>query len=190
MNSFRMITLSTISLFLFNSCSSNELPVKRILLITLDTVRADALNCYGLPMPAANTPNLDQLAADGTLYRRAVCNIPATLTSHTSILSGRLPRSTGVRFAKDHVSKSIETAAETLKMEGFSTAAFLSAAVLNKLYGLDQGFDVYEDLSGSSQTEAERSAEDTTNLALTWLQERGTDEPFFLWVHYYDAHSP
>ncbi len=186
----RIYFLFPLIVFCFMGCGAKEYPVQRVLLITIDTVRADALNCYDLPLPAAHTPNLDQLAGDGTLYRRAACNIPATLTSHTSILTGRLPRSTGVRFAKDLVAKENETIAETLKMEGYSTAAFLSAVVLNKLYGLDQGFDVYEDLSDSAQTEAERSAEDTTDMALEWLRQRTADEPFFLWVHYYDPHSP
>lgn len=179
-----------ITALLLSGCGSSNQTVQRILLITMDTVRADALHCYDLPLPAANTPNVDQLAADGTLFLRASCNIPATLTSHTSIMTGRLPRSTGVRFAKDQVPIQAETLAETLQMEGFTTAAFLSAAVLNRMYGLDQGLDVYDDLSASNLNAAERSGEETTNRALEWLKSRSANEPFFLWVHYYDAHSP
>ncbi|MBZ0256906.1 sulfatase [bacterium] len=156
----------------------------------MDTVRADALSCYQLPPQAANTRNLDFLASQGTLFLRANCNITATLTSHTSIMTGNLPRTSGVRFAKDQVPESAVTIAEVLKMNGFSTAAFLSAAVLNKAYGLNQGFDVYDDLSDSTLTEAERNGAQTTKRAVKWLRERKSDEPFFLWVHYYDAHSP
>ncbi len=176
----------------FLSCRPQEQSklANRVLLITLDTVRADALRCYQLPLPAAKTDNLDALAADGTLFLRSNCNIPATLTSHTAIMTGNLPRTSGVRFAKDQVPESAVTLAEVLKSNGFSTAAFLSAAVLNQAYGLNQGFDVYDDLSDSTVTEAERSGDLTTDRAIEWLSQREADEPFFLWVHYYDAHSP
>lgn len=190
MNKICTLILIIITSFGLFHCGSSDQNVNRVLLITLDTVRADALSCYDLSTSAANTKHLNQLAVDGTLFLRASCNIPATLTSHTSIMSGRLPRSTGVRFAKDQVPKTVETLAETLKMEGYSTAAFLSAAVLNKMFGLNQGFDVYNDLSVSIHDESERSGEQTTDLAIEWLQLQPPDESIFLWVHYYDAHSP
>lgn len=178
--------------FIFNHCAPQKKAqqVQSVLLITLDTVRADALGCYQLPLPAAQTDNLDALAEQGALFLRANCHIPATLTSHTAIMTGNLPRTSGVRFAKDTVPASAVTLAEVLKLNGFSTAAFLSAAVLNRAYGLNQGFDVYDDLSDSTQTEADRAGDQTTARAVAWLKERKDDEPFFLWVHYYDAHSP
>ena len=165
--------------------------VQRVLLITLDTTRADALGCYGFPKTRAQTPYLDSLATDGTLFRRAVCQIPATLTSHTAIMTGRLPRSNGVRFATDRVPDDLVTIAETCQQAGYSTGAFLSASVLNRDFNLSQGFDEYADLSSSTASGlAERNALDTTDLALEWLQARTADEPFLLWVHYYDPHSP
>ncbi|MFH1741499.1 MAG: sulfatase [bacterium] len=177
--------------FFLLSCGQGVQPAKRVLLITLDTVRADALGCYGFGTAEALTTNLDRLAAQGTIFRRATCQIPSTLPSHTAILTGRLPRSTGVRFGSDRVPDEITTLAEICREAGFSTAAFLSSAVLNTVFGLDQGFDVYNDIQISAgDMSAERSAEETTDLALQWLQDRGSDEPFLLWVHYYDAHSP
>ncbi|MDP8244606.1 MAG: sulfatase [Candidatus Hinthialibacter antarcticus] len=186
------IFVAILAALAFNSCAPQQKNehAQSVLLITLDTVRADALSCYQLPPMAAQTDNLDGLAAQGTLFLRANCNIPATLTSHTSIMTGNLPRTSGVRFAKDQVPEQAVTLAEVLKLNGFSTAAFLSAAVLNKNYGLNQGFDVYDDLSDSTLTEADRAGDQTTDRAIAWLKERQGDGPFFLWVHYYDAHSP
>ncbi len=184
-------SLSVIGVLLFAGCGQSPEPVNRVLLVTLDTVRADALKCYGFEVLSAQTPNLDNLAAQGTLFRRATCQIPATLTSHTSMMTGRLPRSTGVRFASDRVPEDIVTLAEVCRNHGFSTAAFISSAVLSKTFGLAQGFDTYEDLSEAKEgQEAERSANETTDLALEWLARQSTDKPVFLWVHYYDAHSP
>lgn len=190
-NPARFIKLLLLLAVFIVSCGEKPEPVRRVLLITLDTVRADALRCYGLPPQSADTPNLDRLAAEGTLFQRAVCQIPATLTSHTAILTGLRPRSSGVRFASDSVPKEVMTITEVMKDAGFSTAAFLSAAVLNKTFGLDQGFDCFDDLSDrTAQVNAERSGKDTTDLAIEWLAQRQPNESFFLWVHYYDAHSP
>jgi len=172
-------------------CSRGPEPVRRVLIVTLDTLRADALACYEFDATCAHTPNLDRLAARGTLFRRATCQIPATLTSHTAIMSGRLPRSTGVRFASDSVPEEVVTLAEVCRDNGFLTAAFISSAVLEDTFGLNQGFDLYADLSTEiDNQEAERSAQETTNLALEWLAEQPPGEPILLWVHYYDAHSP
>lgn len=176
---------------MFHSCGGSQGPAQRVLLITLDTVRADALACYGSPLKSADTPHLDALAAQGTLFQRTTCQIPATLTSHTAILSGRLPRSTGVRFAADRVPDDLVTLAEVCKEAGFTTAAFISASVLNQPFGLDQGFDLYQDVGGGGLIEdADRPGRLTTDSALEWLRERDPGEPFLLWVHYYDAHSP
>ncbi len=183
-------SLVLFGLFL-QGCGGDKGPARRVLLITLDTVRADALACYGSPLKSADTPHLDALAAQGTLFQRTTCQIPATLTSHTAILSGRLPRSTGVRFAADRVPDDVVTLAEVCKDSGFTTAAFISASVLNQPFGLDQGFDLYEDVgSGGLIEDADRPGNLITDSALAWLREREPDEPFLLWVHYYDAHSP
>lgn len=186
-----LVALVFLGLCFAVGCSREPEPVRRVLLITLDTVRADALRCYGFDTTAAVTTNLDRLAEQGTIFRRATCQIPATLTSHTAMLTGRLPRSTGVRFASDRVPDGLVTLAEICREAGFSTAAFISSAVLDAGFGLDQGFDVYTDVATrEDDLEAERSAEETTDLALEWLQDRQPEERFLLWVHYYDAHSP
>jgi len=172
-------------------CGGSEEYASRVLLVTLDTVRADAIGCYGFDTMRANTPNLDRFAAQGTIFRRATCEIPSTLPSHAAIMTGLLPRSSGVRCAVDSVPQEILTIAELSKEAGFSTAAFVSAAVLDPVFGLNQGFDVYDTIAGpAGDTGAERSAKETTNLALEWLKKQKPNEPIFLWVHYYDAHSP
>jgi len=172
-------------------CGGGEEYVSRVLLVTLDTVRADAIGCYGFDTTKANTPDLDRFAKQGTIFRRATCEIPSTLRSHTAIMTGLLPRSSGVRCAADSVPQEIATVAELCKEAGFSTAAFVSAAVLDPVFGLNQGFDVYNAVEGAAgDTGAERSADETTNLALEWLRKQKPNKAIFLWVHYYDAHSP
>lgn len=161
-----------------------------LLLITLDTTRADHLGAWG--WPHARTPNLDALARRGTRFSRCDTVAPITLPSHASILTGLLPPRHGVRdngtftLAAEH-----ETLAERFRAAGYDTAAVVSAIVLARRYGLDQGFRIYEDdLGGGSAagTEvAERSAEATTTAALALLGQ--LKPPYFLWVHYYDPHE-
>jgi arylsulfatase A-like enzyme len=169
-----------------------------VLLITLDTTRADRLGCYG--RAEAETPVLDQLAAGGIRFDDAVTVAPITLPSHTTILTGLIPPNHGVRhngefhLAPDHV-----TLPEVLRDQGYETAAFLSAFVLDARFGLDQGFDVYDDnVAVSSATTAgafikpiyERSAARVTDSAIQWLSKPSRKGPFFCWVHYFDPHSP
>jgi arylsulfatase A-like enzyme/Flp pilus assembly protein TadD len=164
-----------------------------VVLITLDTTRADRIGAYG--DPAARTPALDALAARGALFERAYSNVPLTLPSHTTILTGLAPNDHGVhdngRFV---VPASLETVAERLAQRGYATGAFVSAFVLDSSFGLDQGFDVYDDETHSvndplSSVVPSRRGEQVTDSALAWVAKQGGG-PLFLWAHYYDVHAP
>ncbi|MEW6747105.1 MAG: sulfatase-like hydrolase/transferase [Planctomycetota bacterium] len=163
-----------------------------VLLITLDTTRQDRLGCYGYA--SAHTPNLDALAADGVRFENAYTCVPITLPSHTSMLTGNYPFIHNVRdnglaaLAGGNV-----TLAERLKLLGYETAAFVSALVMSRQFGLDQGFDVYDDELGAEFVPTgsipDRPANRTTDAVLEWLSKRSM-KPFFLWVHYFDPHLP
>lgn len=177
------------SIAAITGCSSQP-HSPNVLVLTMDTLRADALGCYG----AANvkTPNLDKLAKEGVLFEDAVCQIPATLTSHTAIFTGRNPKSTGVRFRTAAVPATEETLAERFQSRGYQTAAFLSSYVLAPEFGLNQGFDRYDLGSiknGKSKAADERRAEETIDQAINFLKNKSA-KPFFLWIHLYDPHSP
>ncbi|TDJ58840.1 MAG: tetratricopeptide repeat protein [Planctomycetota bacterium] len=158
-------------------------PIRNVVLISLDTTRADYLGCYG--HTGSTTPSIDALAAEGVLFENVVAPVPLTLPSHVSMLTGTSPPYHGVH---DNLSMSlrpdVQTLAEVLRNEGFDTAAVISALVLHRIYGLDQGFDRYRD---GFRGATERSGDDTTRLAIEWLDELG-DDRFFLFLHYYDPH--
>ncbi|MFL6203695.1 MAG: sulfatase-like hydrolase/transferase [Thermoanaerobaculia bacterium] len=165
-------------------------PRRNLVLITLDTTRADHLGAYG--WKAARTPNLDALAARGTRFVRCDTAAPVTLPSHATILTGLYPPRTGVRDNGTFVlSDRVETVAERLAAHGYDTAAVVSAIVLARRHGLGQGFRLYDDDLGAGYaagTEvAERQAEPTTAAALAAAAR--LKPPFFLWVHYYDPHE-
>ncbi|HTG33694.1 MAG TPA: sulfatase-like hydrolase/transferase [Thermoanaerobaculia bacterium] len=169
-------------------------PPKRALpnlvLITMDTTRADHLGAWGDAQ--AHTPNLDALAARGTRFARCDTAAPITLPSHASILTGLFPPRHGVRDNGTFVlAPKFETLAERLAARGYDTAAVVSAVVLARRQGLDQGFRVYDDDLGAGYAQgtlvAERTAEETTATALRVMA--GLRAPFFLWVHYYDPHE-
>ncbi len=162
-----------------------------ILLVTLDTTRADHLGCYGFS--PAKTPNLDRLAQEGTRFARVYCPAPMTLPSHVSILSGLYPVTHGVRNNGHVLPEGIRSLAEILKGRGCATAAFVSSFSVDSRFGLDRGFDVYDDTFQSQatlkSTNAERRAEETFDRFSRWLENNGSNR-FFAWVHYYDPHLP
>jgi len=167
-------------------------PAPNILLITLDTTRADRLGCYGYNV--AETPGLDALAAEGVRFEHAHAQVPLTLPSHASLLTGTYPRVNGVHVnAEARLGDDVPTLAEGLKQRGYRTAAFVSSFVLDAVFGLDRGFDLYDDEMGvreqSERFEAERKADRVVDAALDWLSEE-SQEPFFAWVHFYDPHTP
>jgi choline-sulfatase len=165
-----------------------------VLLVTLDTTRADHLGCYGDRV--AQTPVLDRLAAEGIRFADAVSPVPITLPAHVSIMTGLDPPHHGVRNNGEYqLDDSHVTLAELLRDADYDTAAFVSSFVLDARYRLDQGFALYDDrVEATAQAafggyENERTAGTVTSAALKWLRNRTSDKPFFLWVHYYDPHS-
>jgi arylsulfatase A-like enzyme/Tfp pilus assembly protein PilF len=161
-------------------------------LATIDTLRADALGCYG--NHRVETPWIDRLAAGGARFERAHAHNVVTLPSHANILSGRLPLEHGVRDnAGFRFPKETATLATILKKHGYRTGAFVSAFPLAARFGLDRGFDVYDDtfLTGghAALAEQERPGADTVLAAQRWL-EASTGAPRFLWVHLYEPHFP
>ena len=163
-----------------------------IILITIDTLRADYLGCYG--NPRIETPNLDALAAEGTIFERAYCQAPMTPPSHASILTGTYPPTNGILdFTSNGLRPGFPTLASLLKKSGYQTAAFVSAYVLDSAWGLNQGFDVYYDhfdltsFQGVNPGNVQRKAGETIDLVVDWLGNQARP-PYFLWVHLYDPH--
>lgn len=166
--------------------------VERIVLVTIDTLRADHVGAYGAE--GAATPTFDALAAKGTLFRTAISPAPLTLPSHATILTGMRPPEHGVRHnGIFRLGPEVRTLPERLRDSGFGTAAFVSTYVLDSGFGLDQGFDVYDDTLGvravghGGPTVSERPANETIERALAWLD--AAPERFFVWVHLYDPHA-
>lgn len=164
---------------------------QNILLITIDTLRADALGSYG---GQAATPNLDALAAHGARFTFAHAHAVVTLPSHTSILTGQLPYEHGMRDNSGfRVKDGTETLATRLKALGFVTGAFVGGFPLTKRFGLTPGFDVYDDQISEMKSDVtftlpERRADEVVGRAVDWI--RRTPDKFFGWVHVFDPHSP
>jgi choline-sulfatase len=172
--------------------SSRQAPPPCIVLITLDTVRADHLACYGYRR--IKTPSIDSLASEGIRFDHAYAQVPLTLPSHTVIMTGTYPMFNGVRdLTSTGLHSILPTLADILRHNGYRTAAFVSSFVLNSMWGLNRGFEVYDDETekGASRSPSllERRGDRTMDRALTWLDSH-SDRPFFLWVHLYDPHSP
>ncbi|PYR12780.1 MAG: hypothetical protein DMF99_03350 [Acidobacteria bacterium] len=165
-----------------------------LLLVTLDTTRADRIHAYGFDGIA--TPNLDRLAREGILFEQAVAPAPLTLPAHSSIFTGKFPPAHGVRdnggfFLDD----SETTLAERLRDRGFATGGFVGAYVLDHKWGVSQGFETYFDdfdltkYQSLSLGSVDRPGDEVADKALAWLDRIGSRR-FFGWVHFYDAHSP
>lgn len=187
------------------SCQKNESP-RNLLLITLDTTRADRLGCYGYDKPL--TPNLDALAREGVVFDMAIAQAAVTPVSHASILTGLDPYHHGLRVLHGHVANRLndrhETLAEVWQKAGGQTAAFISAYPVSEAFGLHQGFDLFDDAfqsidpavesdeKGTVNTDNEqRRADATTEAAIQWLDtEYDAQKPMFMWVHYFDPHDP
>ena len=164
-----------------------------LVLLTLDTTRADALGCYG--GVGASTPNLDALAARGTRWARALTPAPLTFPAHCSLLTGLDPPFHGVRDNGTAIlPPTLPTLATVLAARGYRTGAFIASRVLDRRFGLARGFQTYGDrMAAERQGEhgyPERNATAVTAEALAWLSRVPRGRPYFLWVHYYDPHSP
>jgi arylsulfatase A-like enzyme/Flp pilus assembly protein TadD len=162
-----------------------------ILLITIDTLRADRLSCYG--SQNLKTPQIDSLAERGVLFSRAFANTSTTLPSHANILLGTTPNHHGVHENLNFiVNDELLTLTEHLKSNGYATAAFVGAYPLDSRFGLSQGFDVYDDNYSRTHSKnlasLERNADEVVESALTWLG--GQRSPWFLWIHCWDPHAP
>ncbi len=163
-----------------------------VLLITIDTLRADALGAYGNAQ--ASTPWLDRLASNGVRFSRAHAHNVVTLPSHVNILSGRYPFNHGVRDNSGfRVPPNLETLATVLKGRGYRTGAFVSAFPLDVRFGLARGFDVYDDRYGKGAErrafrEPERAGQATVGAAAAWIGSQ--QSPWFAWVHLYEPHFP
>ncbi len=154
-----------------------------LLLVTLDTTRADRFELW--EGRGRVTPRADRLAREGTAFLRAVAPCATTRPAHTSMLTGLEPARHGVRTNFDALPASIATVTQRLRSAGYRTAAFVSVGFLLDRSGLQRGFEV------ADRPPRRRSAAETTQEALRWLEEAGDGQaPFFVWVHYYDAHAP
>ncbi|HUP50180.1 MAG TPA: sulfatase-like hydrolase/transferase [Thermoanaerobaculia bacterium] len=191
--------LAAVLLVLASSCSQKpaDLPKARganVLLVTLDTTRADHIGAYGYP--GARTPNIDALAREGVLFEHCITPSAYTLPSHASIMTGLYPPAHGVRLNGDAaLGDSQTTLAERLSADGYRTGAFVGAFVLDGRWGLRQGFDHYDDhfQLGPDQrldlARVQRPANQVVDAALQWLDE-DRSKPFFAWLHFYDPHTP
>jgi arylsulfatase A-like enzyme/Tfp pilus assembly protein PilF len=161
-------------------------PDRNVLLVTIDTLRADVVGAYG---GRALTPNLDRLAAQGARFDFAHAHAVVTLPSHASILTGRYPYEHGIRDNTGYRLPATErTAAALLKAQGFATGAFIGGFPLDRRFGLDAGFDAYDDRlsDGSDAAERERRADVVVKSAVDWIDTQ--QGKWFTWVHVYDPH--
>ncbi len=165
-----------------------------VVVITIDTLRADHLGCYGYKQ--IRTPNIDALAADATRFERAYTAVPVTLPSHTVMFTGTYPMLSGMHdFAANKLNPTQPTLASVLKEHGYATAAVIGSAVLDSRFGLNRGFDFYYDhfdfnrLQESNLEEMERPGNLVADVTLDWLS-KNYSKKFFLWMHLYDPHYP
>lgn len=180
------LSLVLILTILFSGgCSRNILGKKpeNVILITLDTVRADHLSCYGHPFETA--PNISSFVDKSTLFTRAISQSSWTLPAHASILTGVYPHSHGAEQLKTPLDPSFPLLSEILNKEGFHTAAFVSSEFVSEKYRFHKGFTTFDSSLGPGEKDG-IFAEGITDRALDWLEV--TEGPFFLWLHYFDPH--
>lgn len=165
-----------------------------VVLITIDTLRADHLGCYGYQQ--IRTPNIDAFAADSSRFTRAFTVVPVTLPSHSAMLTGTYPMYSGMHdFSANRLSPEQATLASVLKQSGYITGAVVASAVLDSRFGLNRGFDFYYDhfdfsrLEEANLDQMERPGNVVLDHALDWLN-ANWNKKFFLWVHLYDPHHP
>jgi len=170
-------------------CGDRSGAIRNVVLVSIDTCRADHLSCYGFEKET--TPNIDRIAGEGVLFENAVSPVPITLPAHSSMLTGKIPPVHGVHDNSHYeLTGENTTLAEILRDEGFTTGGFVSAFVLDRRFGIAQGFDTYQDAfvkTIHSEFGTERRGDETTKFALKWIDEQ-KEEKFFLFLHYYDPH--
>lgn len=203
MNFRAAFLLSAVALLpALSGCGKSAPEGTNVLLVTLDTTRSDRLGVYG--RPDARTPELDRLARRGAVVEWAIADVPVTLPSHTTIMTGVPALAHGARYNADfQVTDDAETLAEEFDGLGYATGAVVSALVLDHKFGIAQGFDWFEDRLTPGYVKfdeslypketawlpkADRRAPETVDLALHWLDD--APRPWFLWAHFYDPHYP
>jgi len=180
-----------------------------VILITIDTLRADHVGCYGAKQ--VQTPAIDALCHDGIVFEHAFSQVPLTWPSHAAILTGTYPFQNGVQdFTGQPLSPRFRNVAEAFKQNGYATGAVVSSFVLDRSWGLARGFDFYDDAFSAEAFKSrdiglvDRTANESVNHAITWLEKASSQKasppkgpargvrtkPFFLWLHLYDPHSP
>ncbi|MBL8291307.1 MAG: sulfatase, partial [Bryobacterales bacterium] len=197
--------LCVVALLMLGSCHSSgskKAPAEtgaatpsplNLVLVTIDTLRADRLGCYGYSK--VKTPNLDALAQRGVLFENAISSAPLTAPAHASMFTGVYPTVHKVRDTGGFVLPSSQTTlAENLQARGWDTAAFVGASVLKKSFGFNQGFAIYDDQMPKPDANREvefpeRRAGEVVDRATRWLDSQ-SGKPYFLWVHVFDPHSP
>ncbi len=191
---FRIVLAALFAGLLCGVASAAGKPGPNVVVITIDTLRADHLGCYGYDR--IKTPNIDQLAKSGVRFANAFTVVPITLPSHTVLMTGEYPMATGVHdFSGNKLAAGTMTLARVLQGHGYSTAAFIGSAALDSRFGLNQGFDTYYDhfnlghMREIHLDQIERRGDKVVDLALKWLESHQR-KPFFLWVHLYDPHAP
>jgi len=190
----RIAFFLTISLMATLSALGATNPAPNLVVITIDTLRADHLGCYGYKQ--VKTPNIDALAAEGSRFTHAFTPVPVTLPSHSSIFTGTYPMLSGMHdFSANKLSPQQPTLASVLKEHGYTTGAVIGSAVLDSRFGLNHGFDFYYDhfdfsrLQESNLEEMERPGNVVADHTLEWLSQN-YQKKFFLWMHLYDPHYP
>jgi len=190
----RLILILTALTAFYAAAQTPAKPAPNVVLITVDTLRADHIGCYGYKQ--IKTPNIDGLAGDGARFDRAFAVVPVTLPSHSSMLTGTYPMLSGMHdFSGNKLSPLQPTLASVLKQAGYQTGAVIGAAVLDSRFGLNRGFDFYYDhfdfsrLDEANLDEMERPGNVVADVALDWLA-KNSQKKFFLWMHLYDPHFP
>jgi len=192
---YKLRTICVFASILLFPFFANAQP-RNVLLITIDTLRADYLGCNG--SGKVKTPNIDSLEKRGVNFTRARSAVPMTLPSHATIMTGLYPPSHGVRDnGRFPLKDSFVTLAEVFRKQGYGTAAFIGSFVLDHRFGLAQGFEFYDDNVVSDvgmleNPEAERNADSVLRAFLNWYSSRPAADakPFFVWIHFYDPHAP
>ncbi len=185
------LTVATVVFWLGGCFSSSPKDIRNVILISIDTCRADYLSCYGYHHKT--TPNIDAIAREGVIFKKAVSAVPLTFPSHCSMFTGTIPPFHQVHDNADReLRQSSVTIAEIMQRNGYKTAAIISSAILDSSLGINQGFDLYNDdyeKEKKDDIDNGRRAEETSKLACQWL-EQAAGEKFFLFLHYFDPHIP
>jgi arylsulfatase A-like enzyme len=198
----RLLGLGTAALILPTGCGKDNLapwhvkysgPAQHVIVISLDTARSDHFGCYGNSW--IRTPRIDGLASESILYTNYMTVVPTTLTSHTSLFTGKYTHTHGTPRNGFRVNEHNIMLPEILKRAGFHTAGFLGSFALDSRFGFAQGFDYYDEefdqlVGDSGADQDQRKAEAVTNAVITYIDKTGIPPHLFLFVHYFDPHKP